>query len=299
MKTTADLASSQVPPRRLIVNADDLGLSVCVSRGIERAHRDGILTSATLMAGCPGFDEGVRVARENPSLGVGVHLNLVRGLPVAEPAAITPLLGEDGCFRFSPAGWGRVCKQPRILAAAEVEYRAQIEKILAAGICPTHLDFEKHHAVWKPLYGLACHLAGEYGIPVRSLQEPVWLAARTLPWAGWRALVASGKMRTYVTLRHRKFRATPKPDHFWGQTHIGRINVPFLRALIAALPAGTSELMTHPGFYDNAEMERLRPWIGTSWIQENREVELAALCDPGVRLALRESGIHPITYREL
>ncbi len=295
MKTTANHSFK----RRLIVNADDLGLSVCVSRGIETAHRSGILTSATLMANCPGFDEGVRVARENPSLGVGVHLNIVRGLPVSDAAAVAKLLGDIGQFCHSVSALGSAVKNPEILRQAEVEYRAQIEKVLQAGITPTHLDFEKHHAVWKPLYRLCCRLGQEYRIPVRSLNEPVWRAVLTLPWAGFSAVVASAKLRTYVTLRHGKFRDIPKPDYFFGQTHIGQISEPFLLALAKSLPAGTSELMTHPGIYDEKEMQALRPLIGTSWIQENRELELSALCSDAVKAAFEQSGIELINFSQL
>jgi len=288
-----------VPSRRLIVNADDLGLSVCVSRGIETAHRKGILSSATLMAGCPAFDEGVRVALDNPSLGVGVHLNIVRGHPVCPAAQVAGLLGENGLFGYSVAALGKAVQNPEILNQAEREYRAQIEKVLRAGITPTHLDFEKHHAVWKPLYGLCCRLAAEYGIPVRSLNEPVWRALLTLPWPGWDAVVASSKLRTYVTLRHRKFARMKKPDYFWGQTHIGHISEPFLLALLRSLPAGTSELMTHPGIYDAQEMQALSPVIGTSWIQENREQELAALCAESVQAAVGQCGVELINFSHL
>ena len=88
-----------MPTPRLILTADDLGLAPEVNEGIERAHRDGVLSAASLMVGERGFDEGVRVARANPGLSVGLHLTLTDGVPTLPAARIPSLTGKSGRFR--------------------------------------------------------------------------------------------------------------------------------------------------------------------------------------------------------
>ena len=148
--------------RRLIVNADDLGLTPEVSLGIEESHINGIVSSASLMANMNGFSAGVEVSRRNPRLGIGIHLNIIRGLPVTEAEEVHPLLDTDGRFISNIFHIGRLAANKDYLQAAEREYRAQIERILTAGITPDHLDFEKHHGIWKNLYNLGIRLAEEY-----------------------------------------------------------------------------------------------------------------------------------------
>lgn len=301
--------------KKLIINADDLGLSVAVSRGIEHAHRRGCVTSATLLANYPGFDEGVRVARDNPELGVGIHLNLIRGFPLCPPDAVAPLL-EGG--RFPGRFWhiGRICGIPEYLQAAEREYRAQIEKVLAAGVRPDHLDFEKHHGMWAPLYRLGCRLAGEYGLGVRAYNEPLVFVWRHLPSPGARALWLSLHLHLYQLWAHRFARkfpqpgagnpgggensgqpCPPRPRYFFGQTHIGRLDGEFLEALLASCPEGVSELMCHPGFRDYAEEERIAPLVGKTWITSCRDGELRALTARDWRAFARAHGVELGTYR--
>lgn len=284
--------------KKLIINADDLGLSLSVSRGIEHAHRHGAVTSATLLTNFPAFTEGVRVARENPALGVGVHLNLIRGQPLLSPEIVAPLLeGEFFIRRF----WqiGRVCSTAEYLNAAEKEYRAQIEKVLSAGIIPTHLDFEKHHGMWSPLYKLAIKLASEYQLGIRTYREPLIFAWRNLPPINFRAWWLSLHLHFYQKFTRPKNIAPPHSDYFFGQTHIGKISEDYLSALLANFPEASAELMCHPGFRDLDEEKNLSPMIGNSWITENREPELTALCAQNWRAIATDHNIQLITFNEL
>ncbi len=126
--------------RRLIVNADDFGLSRSVNRGILETHERGVVTSCTLLANGPAFEDGLKLLRETPGLGVGIHLNPLRGRPVS-PAESLPRLTRNGSFHLKLTGLIRL---PFRLIAEELEreYRAQIEKVLDHGLRPTHLDGE-------------------------------------------------------------------------------------------------------------------------------------------------------------
>ncbi len=284
--------------RTLIVNADDLGLSVAVSRGIEAAHRGGLVTSATLMANMPGFDEGVRVAHDNPALGIGVHLNLIRGCPVADELHVYPLLGPGGRFIPEFFAIGRLAATAAYQRAAEIEYRAQIEKVLAAGIRPDHLDFEKHHGVWRPLYEIGMRLAREYGLGLRSYHEPLFFVLRELPFPGVRPFWKSCHLFFYQRCRLKR-PSVFSPDYFFGQSHIGALTREYLRALLQHLPEGVSELMCHPGMRDEEEENGVAGAAGASWITQARVNDLAAVADPEIRLLAQESNVRLATYADL
>lgn len=271
--------------RILIVNADDFGLSEGVNAGIVRAHREGILTSATILANAPAFGDAVRRAGENPRLGVGLHLNIVRGRPLSPPEEAPLLLDARGNFRPF-----RVRKMtPRFLAQAEREYRAQFAKAQSAGVRLTHVDFEKHHAWQSPLYALAARLAAEHNVPgIRSLREPVWFSLRTAGWPGLRNVCMSAALRTGFRFGGERVKTTLfSPDCFFGQLHIGKMTEQSLLRLLANLPPGVSELMTHPG--EPAADEETN--MGKSWITSRRAAELSALISPAVREAVKARGI--------
>lgn len=281
-------------PRRIIVNADDFGLSPAVNAAVEQAHRHGILTSATLLANAPHFEAAADLARANPGLGAGVHLNLVRGRPLSPPGEIPCLVGPDG--RFRPFRFR--FPTSAFLAQAEREYRRQFEKTLAAGIRPTHIDFEKHHAWQGKLYALACRLAREYGIrAARTLREPVAWTLRRMGWPGLRGAAMAVLLRSGIALAGAGRCEMSRPDWLLGGAHIGAMTEAVWVAMLGALPAGTFEVMTHPGIRDasGAGSEMGESWLGTA----AREGELAALLSPAVRKCLLQAGFSAIHFGEL
>ncbi|MDR0362522.1 MAG: ChbG/HpnK family deacetylase [Planctomycetota bacterium] len=267
--------------RRLLVNADDLGLSRSVNDGVLLAHREGILTSASLLGNAPAFDDAVAKVRGTPRLGVGVHLNIVRGRPLSEAGDVPTLVDAGGAFR--PFRFRM--HTPAFLADAEHEYRLQMQKILDAGVRPAHLDFEKHHAWRKPLYALAVRLAAEYGIPrIRNLEEPVWWSLKTMGWPGARRTFLASAMRVGTTFLS-GIGPPGKPDRLLGQLHIGGMDEIHWLRLLDRLPDGLSEVMVHPGLAGDEDA------MGASWIDSAREMELRALVSPRVAEKIRELGI--------
>ncbi len=289
-------SSAGPPRRRLIVNADDFGMSPGVNAGIALAARDGILASATLMANGPFFAEAVDYARDLPGLGVGIHLNLVRGQPLSPPGEIPRLVRPDG--RLRPF---RLKARPdgEFLGQAEREYRRQFEKTLAAGISPSHIDFEKHHPWQAALYLLACRLAGEYGVPaVRNLREPLVWAVRRLGWPGWRRFAMAAGLRAGLAAMGARTRPLATPDRFLGQSHIGGMTEAIWLRLVRHLPPGTSEVMTHPALPDDPADPRLVA-MESGWLGEGRQRELAALLSERVRRAVKEEGIELISFSQI
>lgn len=289
--------------RQLIVNADDFGLTEQVSRGILDAHREGIVTSATLMANGGAFDAAVSMSRRAPRLGIGVHLNLTQGHPVSPALSIPSLVDARGRFDWSPGRLlrGIVTRQVD-LADVETELRAQITKIFRAGISPTHLDGHKHVHVLPGVSEIVIALAQEFSIPsVRCPQEEV---------PGFEGLLRTGlnfgmaAAKQYLVGRAVSafaWRFKEKleeagllfPAHFYGLTQTGFLDARSVQDILGRLPEGVSELMCHPGYLD-ADLVQ-----ADTRLLAQREVEIRALTAPQVRRRVAEHGIQLISYRQV
>jgi len=267
--------------KRLVVNADDFGFTPDVNQGIIEAHRRGILTAATLMANGAAFDDAARLAREFPSLDVGCHLVLVGGTSVARSAPLPPTaahLIRDIALRRVPI---------------YDELRAQVERILAAGIQPTHLDTHKHTHLAPPVLEVVARLGEEFRIPWvrRPFDFPLSAGGVAPPLKR----LAS---KTLAVLRRRFHRVLAQhgcrtTDHFAGFQITGRLRTRELVLLLRAMPEGSTELMCHPG--------RCGPALRAAHtrLKESREAELEALTAAEPRAALEQEHIQLVTYRDL
>src|SRR5215472_10913720 len=164
-RRTGKVSRQNSSVKNLIVNADDLGWTEGVNRGIAAAHRHGIVTSASLLANGGAFDGAVKTAAELPGLGVGVHLNLSNGKPTAPSDQVRSLLNQEGQFSGGPESLLlRLAAQRVDPREVETEWEAQIAKVRAAGIRPTHLDGHKHVHMLPGLFAVALRLAKKHGI---------------------------------------------------------------------------------------------------------------------------------------
>lgn len=286
--------------KQLILNADDFGLTRGVNEGIIRAHREGILTSATLMACGPAFDHAVELAKLNPCLGIGCHLVLVGGKAIAPLSEIPSLASKDGCLPDSLASFVTRLStgiiRPKEL---ERELRAQILKIRAAGIEPTHLDTHKHTHAHPVVMGALSRVAREFGIlrvrkPMENLRDS-WESSRGERSAMLPELFAAAAARMVTPI----FQSTSRrydlrsPDYFLGLARTGRLRPEALRRMIGSVQEGSTEIMLHPGISDS-ELQTIETRL--SW---QRNSEMDALIDPAVNSAIEEHGIRLITYGEL
>ena len=286
--------------KALILNADDFGLTPGVNEGIVRAHREGILTSTTLMANAPAFDDAVRRARENPSLGVGVHLVLVGGRSVAPSSEVVSLVDDNGRLPQSlPSFVARVTSRSIWREHIEKELHAQIEKIRLAGIDPTHVDSHKHTHAHPSVMNAVARVASACGItrirkPFEELRDS-WNSMEGERGSAMAQLAASAAAR----ITSRSFMAICQryglrsPDRFLGLARTGSVSATVLRRLIDTLADGTTEIMLHPGICDS-DLSRTG-----SRLQMQRQVELEALIAMQVKEIVAERGIRLITYREV
>ena len=286
--------------KQLILNADDFGMTRGVNEGIIRAHRDGVLTSATLMANGAEFDDAVSRAKSNPKLGVGCHLVLVGGPAIAPREKISSLADANGNLPESLAGLvARLSSGFIRMKAIERELRAQIEKIRSAGIEPTHLDTHKHTHAHPKVMEAVGRVAKELGItrirkPMENLRDS-WETTRHENPGRTKELIAAAAARAvtpwFQTIA-RKY-GLRSPDHFLGLAMTGGLGPAALRRMIDTLSDGSTEIMLHPGICDTDLAN------SGSRLQDQRETELQGLLDSGVRNALDERDIRLISYREL
>jgi hopanoid biosynthesis associated protein HpnK len=278
--------------KQLIVNADDFGLTRGVNQGIIRAHREGILTSATLMATAPAFDHAVALACANPELGVGCHLVLVGGKAVSPAGEISSLADRNGKLPSSlPVLAARVSVGSVRPREIERELRAQIQKILSAGIEPSHVDTHKHTHVHPVVMETIGKVVRDYGIkrvrnPIENLGDSwksVGFSMRLLPSSAVRVI---GRRFREISHRYRLL----SPGHFLGLARTGQLGPEALRRMIEALPEGCTEIMLHPGICD----EELAST--GSRLQEQRQLELDGLLDADVKRTVEKEGIQLISY---
>lgn len=271
-----------------------------MNEGIVRAHREGILTSATIMANGAAFEDAVEKTKSNPRLGVGCHVVLLGGDPVAPLEQIPSLVNAEGRLPGSlPAFVARLSARMVKMSEMETEIRAQIQKVRKAGIEPTHLDTHKHAHVHPRVMEALARVAREQGI--HRVRKPVENIRDSWNGSGRRARGLSKQhlAASLVTTAGRRFRSVSRkyglcsPDHFLGLAMTGKLGPEALRRMIGIVAEGQTEIMVHPGICD----EELRQT--DSRLLEQREEELAGLLDAGVRSTVEERGIRLISYREL
>jgi hopanoid biosynthesis associated protein HpnK len=268
--------------KNLIVTADDFGAAVEVNHAVERAHRDGILSAASLMVAGRAANDAVQHARAMPGLRVGLHLVLVEGKPMLPAAAVPDLVDKSGNFRTDMARAGAAMFfLPRVRAQAEAEIEAQFAAFEATGLRLDHVNAHKHFHLHPTIAALIVKLGRKHGVrgarvplePQAVLgriekHRPSGVVALTTPFAR--------------QLRNRFRRAgIAAPDHVFGLAWSGAMTRARLAGLIENLPDGLSEIYMHPA---------TGPYSGCAPGYHYSE-ELAALIDPSLPGLIAAKGI--------
>lgn len=271
-------------PRRLIVTVDDFGLSVPVNEAIERGHREGIVTAASLMVAEPAAADAVARARANPSLAVGLHVVAVAGRPVLPPRRIPDLVGSDGMLSSELARIGvRYFFRRAVQRQLEAEIRAQFAAFARTGLALDHVNAQCHYHLHPTVLRLILRVARDYGSPpIRIPDEP------RSPWP--HALFFS----PFLRLMKGRLRASgvAHNDHVFGFNDTGRMTEERVLGFLGDLPEGATEMYFHAA-------TRRWPGIARDLAAYRLEDELAALISPRVADALRASGARPIAFRDL
>jgi hopanoid biosynthesis associated protein HpnK len=271
---------------RLIVNADDFGLTSGINRAIVELHAAGLVTSTSLMARAGATEEAIELARATPSLGVGCHVVLVDGAPVLPPEKILSLVdARTGEFPRTLGSFLLRLFTGRIRAAEiEAEAAAQIARLQRGGVHLTHIDTHKHAHIFLAVLRPLLRAARAAGIgAVRHPFEPEWAvrAAIGAPLARVAEIAALRPLapRSRRALVEEGFTTT---DGTIAMAGTGSLNAASLRSLLGQLPAGTWELVTHPG-YNDADLARVRTRLRAS--RDRERLALAAIREvPGIDL---------------
>jgi hopanoid biosynthesis associated protein HpnK len=280
---------------RLILNADDFGLTPGVNRAIAELHAAGALTSATLMATGAAFEDAVAIAKANPNLGVGCHIVLTDGIPVMPPHSIPTLLGPDGrTFRPKLTSFIRDLFLGRIRQAEiQKEVVAQIRVLQKAGIRPTHLDSHKHTHLFPAVTTSLTNAAQRTKVQaIRNPFEPTF--ARQVADAPLKRRLQIDLLKLFKSSYERRATHIRATDGTIGISATGSLNAETLRDTLATLPfEGTFELLCHPG-YNDADLGRV-----TTRLRNHREVEYRALLEQIPLLRSQPNAPHLIHYGDL
>ncbi|MBX9795587.1 hopanoid biosynthesis-associated protein HpnK [Sphingomonas sp.] len=267
--------------KQLIVTSDDFGAAWEVNEAVERAHRDGILTCASLMVTGAAAVDAVDRARRLPGLGVGLHLVLVEGRPALPPERVPDLVTADGLFRTDMAKSGAAMFfLPHVRRQLRAEITAQFEAFAQTGLPLDHVNAHKHFHLHPTIAGMVIKIGRHFGLKaMRAPVEPVGVLARVEPSRhdavmrladGWARLLRRRLRRHGITV----------PDQVFGLTWSGAMTAERLRALIPALPDGVTEIYAHPAMTDDHPGH----YPGYRYA-----AEFAALVDTGVIAAARSA----------
>lgn len=233
--------------KRLIVTADDFGAAGQVNDAVERAHREGILTAASLMVSAPAAADAVKRAKAMPKLRVGLHLVLVEGRPALPASDIPALVDADGFFRTNMVRAGAAMFfLPHVRRQLAAEIEAQFKAFAATGLALDHVNAHKHFHLHPTIADLIVRIGRRFGLKaMRVPYEPVEMLRRIEPGAKGNAVVELWARR----LRRRLAAAGIfSPDRVFGLSWSGAMTKARLAGLIAHLPDGVSEIYMHPAF---------------------------------------------------
>jgi len=269
---------------RLIVNADDFGRSRSVNEAVIRAHREGILTSASLMVNEPGFDEAVKLAKENPKLGVGLHLSLLCAHSALSPEKIPGLVNDRGEFSNNPVGVGfRYFFNRSLREQLRAEIHAQFEKFRATGLPLDHVNGHLHLHLHPTVFCILMEDAEKLGIRrMRLTRDCFWRSMRRAR-GRWFSRASHALIYEWLSQRTRK----PLRQHGIRHAQISfgllqnvRVDEEYILKLLPELPPGDSELYSHPSL-------------------DEFKHEFDALVSPRVKELVKKLGIELIRYQDL
>jgi predicted glycoside hydrolase/deacetylase ChbG (UPF0249 family) len=292
--------------RRLIINADDFGMTRGINRAVVEASQQGIVSSTTLMATARAFDDAVAIAAQlSPQVSVGCHVILLDGTPVSPAPRVASLLqpgNQNGAseFRIKLSDFARAALMGKLdPGEIQTETEAQIDRVQQAGIVPSHIDCHKHAhmfpTVLRPL------LRAAQRCKVRRIRNPF---GRLFPVSFgrmardpnlWRRVAELGLLRTFAGRFRKEVDAHGllTTDGSVGVINTDNLDLGSFLQVVDALPEGTWEFVCHPG-YNDAELDQVR-----TRLRQSRETELAVLTSHDAKAALQKRGIELVSYHDL
>jgi hopanoid biosynthesis associated protein HpnK len=280
--------------KKLIITADDFGLSLPVNEAVESAHRDGVLSAASLMVGASEMGDAVERARKLPTLGVGLHVTLLDGRPVLPPEKVPGLVMAQGRFPDDPIRFGvALYASAKLRRQANAEIEAQFDRFGGTGLVMDHINGHQHFHLHPVVLEAIARLAPRFGHP--PLRLPVEPFGASFDANRDRMLGRFSGWLFYSLQARRIKRRLMKEglmsnDHVFGLNDGGAMTESRVLRLLEHLPQGVSEIYCHPA---------TRRWEGPDTLPASYqpEAELDALLSPAVKAKIAANHLEPLTYR--
>jgi chitin disaccharide deacetylase len=272
------------PRRRLIVNADDFGRSPSINQAVIRAHREGILTSASLMVNEPACAEAVGMAKENPKLGVGLHLTLLVGHSALPPKKIPGLVNNRGEFSNSPVGAGcRYFFNHSLREQLRAEIHAQFGRFRATGLPLDHVNGHLHLHLHPVIFNILMEDAEKLGIRHLRFTRDCMARSNRMTQGRWLYRISHAAIHAWLSGRAReplRQRGIKHAQITFGLLQDSHVDEEYVLKLLPELPPGDSELYSHPSL-------------------DEFKHEFDALVSPRAKEQIDKLGIELICYRDL
>ena len=270
--------------RRLIVNADDFGRSHSINQAVIRAHQEGILTSASLMVNEPGLDEAVKLAKENPRLGIGLHLALILGHSTLPPENIPGLVNARSEFSRNPVSTGlRYYFNRRLREPLQAEIHAQFDRFRATGLPLDHVNGHLHLHLHPVVFRILMEDAEKLGIQRMRFTRDSLALSRRMTHGRWLYRIVHAAIHAWLSRRAReplRRRGIKHARITFGLLQDSRVDEDYVLKLLPQLPPGDSELYSHPSL-------------------DEFKHEFDALVTPRVKAQIEKLGIELIRYQDL
>jgi predicted glycoside hydrolase/deacetylase ChbG (UPF0249 family) len=294
--------------KHLIINADDLGICESTNRAIEKAFREGVVTSASVMANMPSLEHALEhVVRPHPPLGIGFHFCLTSGRPVSPPADVPLLVDARGRFRHGFGGLLRMIlsRRSEALPQIEAEFKAQLGRLDSLGVVLDHVDSHQHIHMIPPIFRMVEATASARQLAIRLSDER--LPRKLGRWLGALHPIIQGGLAKKIILSHYSHVAIARgidasyPRYYYGILETGHMDLAAIARIVRELPDGVAELNIHPGLGPELLDE-----VSLECSEEDRQFlarparvrELEALLSPKTRTLLNDSGIGLVKFRD-
>ena len=280
--------------KKLIVNADDFGLHESINEAIENAHRQGILTSTSLVVNGEAFEHAVEIAKRNRDLGVGLHLTLIGEQPVALPHRIKSIVDAGGrLYENHKQLCIKILRKEVLLKDIIVEIEAQFDKFYKTGFAPTHLDSHRHLHLFPPIFNSIKPVLQKYNIKrMRYLNIPCFEFNRGNYFKKIMALF----FKCFSLLNKKKYK---HQDFFFGFFDSGHLDKDYLVYLLRKLKPGITEINFHPGKNNQDIRKKYNIWdMHSSW-KYDWEKEFRVLIDDNLKTLIKENKITLVNYSVL
>ncbi len=294
--------------KKVIINADDFGISKAVNRGIVEAFKKGVLTSVSFMSNMSAFEDAVCHIKNNDNLGVGIHLNINLGRPLLAPEKVKTLINRNGLFLTNNYQFiKKLYLRQFDLLEVENEFRSQIERVRDENIKLDHIDSHRHVHMFPQFFKLITKLAKEYDIPVVrfSCEKLRFCSSNDYYYLGqynWKYIrqyfydinkLLLLKILAGFDKEILKKSRLKRPDNFFGAFLMGRMRFEQYAKIFNLIGDGYTEIACHPGYIDDEIVATNDTLI------EGREEELRTLLDPRLKQAILENNISLVTFAEI